>query len=183
VARDRRRDKNRKRRQDAQRAQGDGTNPIHRADEPGSLDHIGSADEADAAIVAGAGGEVADDAALDDVTGVEHPEALSPEEFNELEDQVDEAELEIEASGATDAELELDDAHRAKAHHVEAPKQSGPRFVRFLRASWAELRRVQWPDRRQVSQATAVVLGFVVVAGLYLGVADWAAKKVVDFII
>jgi preprotein translocase subunit SecE len=28
-----------------------------------------------------------------------------------------------------------------------------------------------------------VVIGFVVVAGLYLGVADWVAKKIVDFII
>jgi preprotein translocase SecE subunit len=42
---------------------------------------------------------------------------------------------------------------------------------------------VQWPDRRQVGQATAVVLGFVVVAGLYLGLADAVAKKIVDFII
>lgn len=183
MARDRKRAKDRKRRQEAQNAK-DGENPIHRADEPGSLGHAsGAADEADAAIVAGAGGEVAGDGALADVEGVEHPESLSSEEFTELEDAVDEAELDIEESGATDAELELDDAHRAKAHHVEAPKQSGPRFVRFLRASWAELRRVQWPDRRQVSQATAVVLGFVVIAGLYLGVADWAAKKVVDFII
>ena len=30
---------------------------------------------------------------------------------------------------------------------------------------------------------TAVVIGFVVVAGLYLGVADWVAKKIVDYII
>ena len=42
---------------------------------------------------------------------------------------------------------------------------------------------MQWPDRRQVGQATAVVLGFVVVAGLYLGVADEVAKQIVDSII
>jgi preprotein translocase SecE subunit len=53
----------------------------------------------------------------------------------------------------------------------------------FLRASWAELQRVQWPDRRQVAQATAVVLGFVIVAGVYLGVADRVAQEVVNFII
>jgi preprotein translocase subunit SecE len=62
--------------------------------------------------------------------------------------------------------------------------RSGPgRFAAFVRASWAELQRVQWPDRRQVAQATAVVLGFVVVAGVYLGVADRIAQEVVDFII
>ena len=42
---------------------------------------------------------------------------------------------------------------------------------------------MQWPDRRQVFQATSVVIGFVIVAGAYLGVADWAAQKLVNFII
>ena len=53
----------------------------------------------------------------------------------------------------------------------------------FLRASWAELQRVQWPDRRQVVQATAVVLGFVAIAGAYLGVADYVAKEIVEFVL
>jgi preprotein translocase subunit SecE len=57
------------------------------------------------------------------------------------------------------------------------------RFTGFLRASWAELQRVQWPDRRQVGQATAVVIGFVIVAGAYLGLADTLAQKLVDFIL
>jgi preprotein translocase subunit SecE len=42
---------------------------------------------------------------------------------------------------------------------------------------------VQWPDRRQVGQATAVVLGFVVVAGAFLGVIDALAQRLVDLII
>lgn len=70
---------------------------------------------------------------------------------------------------------------------LEKPERStaggGPRFFRFLKASWAELQRVQWPDRPQVIQATAVVLGFVVIAGAYLGVADFAAKKFMEFIL
>jgi preprotein translocase SecE subunit len=57
------------------------------------------------------------------------------------------------------------------------------RTVAFLRASWAELQRMQWPDRRHTSQATAVVLGFVVVAGIYLGVADWLAQKIVNLVL
>ena len=91
--------------------------------------------------------------------------------------------MEIERSGAIDEDLELHHASRAKPHPVAAPAEGGPRFVRFLRASWAELRRVQWPDRRQVTQATAVVLGFVVIAGAYLGIADYVAKQVVNLII
>jgi preprotein translocase subunit SecE len=72
----------------------------------------------------------------------------------------------------------------ATAARPGAPTPSGPgRLIAFLQASWAELQRVQWPDRRQVFQATAVVLGFVVVAGLYLGLADRVAQELVDLII
>ena len=57
------------------------------------------------------------------------------------------------------------------------------RLVEFLRGSWRELQRVQWPDRRQVFQATGVVLGFVIVAGAFLGVASFAAQKIVNLIL
>ena len=57
------------------------------------------------------------------------------------------------------------------------------RFGAFLRACWAELKRVQWPNRRQVIQATAVVLAFVVIAGGYLGLLDVVWSRVVDAII
>jgi preprotein translocase SecE subunit len=68
---------------------------------------------------------------------------------------------------------------------VDAPvrKQQGSKLVNFIRACWAELQRVQWPDRRQVGQATAVVLGFVVIAGAFLGLADVAAQELVDLIL
>ena len=57
------------------------------------------------------------------------------------------------------------------------------RLLGFLQGSWRELQRVQWPDRRQVAQATGVVLGFVIVAGVFLGLADLVASKLVTFII
>jgi preprotein translocase SecE subunit len=66
---------------------------------------------------------------------------------------------------------------------VPVRKQQGSKLVNFIRACWAELERVQWPDRRQVGQATAVVLGFVVIAGAFLGLADIAAQKLVDLIL
>jgi preprotein translocase subunit SecE len=62
-------------------------------------------------------------------------------------------------------------------------RPTGNRLINFLQGSWRELQRVQWPDRRQVVQATGVVIGFVIVAGLYLGAADWAAGKIVNLII
>ena len=62
-------------------------------------------------------------------------------------------------------------------------EQGGNRAIGFLRPARAELQRVQWPDRRQVFQATAVVLGFVAIAGAYLGLADYVAKEIVEFIL
>jgi preprotein translocase SecE subunit len=93
-------------------------------------------------------------------------------------DAVDERELEAESDAAIAAS-----PTRASRGGAVGPKPQGNKVLNFLRASWAELQRVQWPDRRQVAQATAVVLGFVALAGAYLGVADWAAQRVVDFII
>jgi preprotein translocase SecE subunit len=57
------------------------------------------------------------------------------------------------------------------------------RVVGFLADCWTELQRVQWPDRRHVGQATAVVLGFVVIAGSYLGLMDAIWKPIVNAII
>jgi preprotein translocase subunit SecE len=57
------------------------------------------------------------------------------------------------------------------------------RLIQFLQGSWRELQRVQWPDRRQVMQATGVVIGFVIVAGVFLGVADFVAGKAVTLIL
>jgi preprotein translocase SecE subunit len=63
------------------------------------------------------------------------------------------------------------------------PARHRNRLIAFLQGCWRELQRVQWPDQRQVVQATGVVLGFVIVAGAYLGLADWVATKIVNFIL
>lgn len=65
---------------------------------------------------------------------------------------------------------------------AKAPKEKG-RFRTFLRSSWAELRRVQWPDRKQMSTMTSIVIGFVIIAGAYLGAIDWVAQQIVDLIV
>ncbi len=109
--------------------------------------------------------------------------------------ELDEHEVEAEALaegdiGADELEEPLDSTARAAPgggggrggvspeQASGAPIRGGNRVLSFLRASWAELQRVQWPDRRQVTQATAVVLGFVAIAGAYLGLADlWPRKS------
>jgi preprotein translocase SecE subunit len=72
----------------------------------------------------------------------------------------------------------------ASGSTVGAPRAwLGARLLGFLEGSWRELQRVQWPDRRQVMQATGVVIGFVIVASVFLGLADLVASKVVSFIL
>jgi preprotein translocase subunit SecE len=161
VARQRQRARDRK-----QRAREQASNPVpepnelHRSNVPGSLDHVsGVEEEFEAAIVSGAEGDAADDG-----VGAE----------------VSEEEIERQA-------LQAAPSRREGAIEARQPggvtTRGGNRFINFLRASWAELQRVQWPDRRQVAQATGVVIGFVIIAGLYLGAADWVAQKVVNFVI
>ena len=68
---------------------------------------------------------------------------------------------------------------------VAAPARAGllARLIGFIQGSWRELQRVQWPDRRQVAQATGVVLGFVIVAGVFLGLADLAFSYLMNYIL
>ena len=68
------------------------------------------------------------------------------------------------------------------AEHAHPRKQRG-RVITFLGHCVDELRRVQWPDRRQTGQATAVTLGFVVIAGGFLGLMDAIWKPIVNAII
>ena len=57
------------------------------------------------------------------------------------------------------------------------------RLLTFLGHVIDELRRVQWPDRRQVGQGTLVTLLFVLVAGGYLGLLDAIWKPVIEAIL
>jgi preprotein translocase subunit SecE len=133
---------------------------IHRSGVPSELEHASFAEEEfEEALVAGAEGVPLDDAAQ--------------AAFGEG------AELVPADVAAANAVEEAPDHAKSGA----PTRGGGNRVFNFLRASWAELQRVQWPDRRQVFQATCVVAGFVIIAGLYLGLADEVASKIVDYIL
>lgn len=57
---------------------------------------------------------------------------------------------------------------------------SGRGFWRFVLDSRIELRKVVWPERQETLTMTAVVFGFLAVAGLFFWVLDlflaWATK-------
>ncbi|MGP0102548.1 MAG: preprotein translocase subunit SecE [Solirubrobacteraceae bacterium] len=192
MARDRKRAKQRRargggaavRRRDAADAAAERTSThppapgtIERADLPGALDHAGAeVDEFDAALVRGAAGvPVAPDA---DLVGDGGFDFATEDALQEPQGPSGPG-----GTGGTGGGGGGGGGGGEVARPSGAPLRGGNRAIGFLRASWAELQRVQWPDRRQVTQATAVVLGFVTIAGLYLGLADYVAKEIVEFVL
>ena len=57
------------------------------------------------------------------------------------------------------------------------------RLIAFLIAVWAELQRVQWPNRKQLMQMTGVVLMFCLIAGGYLGLLDAIFSRLIQQIL
>lgn len=173
-----RRQRSKQRRHRAQ--DGGGTGDLVRADLPGALQHAsGEVDEFDAALIRGAEGVPAQ--------ADQEPQPSAARDVAQEQGGAGNgggrngngSVGDVAGEEAFGAEPEV-----RRPSGVAHPRRSlGARAVAFLKASWAELQRVQWPDRREVSQATAVVLGFVAVAGIYLGVADYVAQKIVNFIL
>src|SRR6266545_6432466 len=76
-------------------------------------------------------------------------------------------------------EREKEERRKARAKELQkgqaekAEKRRGA-VIGFLLSCWAELKRVQWPDRDTLVQASAVTFIFVAVMAAYLGALDAA---------
>jgi preprotein translocase SecE subunit len=129
-----------------------------------------------------------------------------PEDLGRADDVLEDEPDVIDEAADRELELEAEEAGAFSDEPVEeiAPDSAtGPRGVRggveagaaaeersglgkvwhFFQNVWAELQRVQWPDRKQVTTLTGVVLGFVLIAGGYLGLLDAIFSRVIDEII
>lgn len=71
---------------------------------------------------------------------------------------------------------------RGGREHEEHHREHG-RVVGFLIAVWAELNRVQWPNRQQLTSLTGITLMFVLIVGGYLGLLDAIFSKLVSAIL
>ena len=65
---------------------------------------------------------------------------------------------------------------------VVQEKQRGA-VTGFIASCWAELKRVQWPNRDTLVQASAVTVLFVAVMATYLGILDAVFSQLVDLFI
>ena len=124
------------------------------------------------------------EAALDDDEAAELVEEQALEEIEDWERADDFAEDDlVDDDGPTGAgEAGYAVRGRRGRDPAEAHKDRS-RVVQFLIAVWAELQRVQWPNRQALVTLTGVVLGFVLIAGGYLGLLDAIFSELIQAIL
>ena len=133
----------------------------------------------------------ADDAGLGDTAPPEPTKHAFPDVEEARLAEAGGVESDTPVPGVYEDELHDDDevegdlvpAGRSARSRDGHPRKRRGRLLTFLRHCVDELRRVQWPDRRQVGQGTAVTLGFVVIAGAYLGLLDAIWKPLIQAIL
>ena len=110
-------------------------------------------------------------------TDAELDSTVAPEPTKHAFPDVEEARM---AEAGVDAEAEsalpTDPAVLEERAEARRGRKQRGKIITFLGHVVDELKRVQWPDRRQTGQGTAVTLGFVVVAGGFLGLMDAALE-------
>jgi preprotein translocase SecE subunit len=127
-----------------------------------------------------------DSTAAPEPTDTELDSTATPEpiELEHAFPDVEEARLAEAGGGEFDADLApTDPAVIEEREEARKPRRQRGKIITFLGHVVDELRRVQWPDRRQTGQGTAVTLGFVVVAGGFLGLMDAIWKPIVEAIL
>ncbi len=71
---------------------------------------------------------------------------------------------------------------RPRAQSTEAGARRGGLF-HFFEESWAELKKVEWPDQKAVISGTTVVLVACIIVGTYLWLNDELWKYVVKHVL
>ena len=117
-------------------------------------------------------------------TDAELDSTPAPEPTKHAFPDVEEARMAEAGAGDFDEDVApTDPAVIEEREEARKPRRQRGKILTFLGHVVDELRRVQWPDRRQTGQGTAVTLGFVVVAGGFLGLMDAIWKPIVEAIL
>jgi preprotein translocase subunit SecE len=116
-------------------------------------------------------------------TGADLAASAPPEAIGRSDTVVETPPLPLAADAEADPEAAASRATLGRAADERERAGRHGKVVAFLIAVWAELQRVQWPKRRQLTTLTGIVLGFVIVMGAYLGALDWIFSGLVQLII
>ena len=84
------------------------------------------------------------------------------------------------------AKVESNKAEKAQKDK-KSEKKSKPsifnRIGRWLRELKSELKKVQWPSKKQTGNNTAIVIACVVIVGLFIWIFDFAASGLINALI
>jgi preprotein translocase subunit SecE len=184
MARNRQRAKQRQAERRARRLADEGAAPAKERDDQATDDPTAvdpsAAVPPELAVGAPPTDEGRSDTVIEDEPPVTEEEAYE-EAYEEIEDwEVEDPEEAIAERGAGEAGYEA----RGRRGREDAQRhKERPRVVQFLIAVWAELQRVQWPNRQALVTLTGVVLGFVLIAGGYLGLLDAIFSELIKTIL
>jgi preprotein translocase SecE subunit len=74
------------------------------------------------------------------------------------------------------------ESERRRAAKQEPTERQRGAVTGFIASCWAELKRVQWPDRETLIQASTITVIFIAVMAAYLGVLDavfnWIVQRI-----
>ena len=62
---------------------------------------------------------------------------------------------------------------------IVAMSPDGRRFIHYAKDSWYEVKKVVWPTRKETTQMTLVLFGFVLIMSLFL----WFADKLIEWLV
>jgi preprotein translocase SecE subunit len=81
------------------------------------------------------------------------------------------------------AKAKESEQRRAPKAAAQPEKRQRGGVIGFFMSCWAELKRVQWPDRETLIQASAITLVFITIMAAYLGVLDavfnWLVQRII----
>jgi preprotein translocase SecE subunit len=129
----------------------------------------------------GDGAALAAPPADDPVEAADLAVGAPPEELGRSDTALEEGEDEPAEVAVAEPEVPAEPGGAVRPDRAERPRApERGRVMAFLVAVVAELRRVEWPNRQALFTLTAVVLGFVLLAGGYLGLLDAIFSRVIE---
>ena len=110
------------------------------------------------------------------------PKAPAPAKRSRAERRAEERERKETERKAREEEKRRERERIEKREKRASEERQRGRVIGFIASCWAELKRVQWPDRDTLVQASAVTLVFVAIAAAYLGALDalfsWLVNRI-----
>jgi preprotein translocase SecE subunit len=117
-----------------------------------------------------------------DEQSLELPEAPAPARPSRAERRAEERRRRDRERKDREEEKRRERERLAKKEKQAAGERQRGAVIGFIVSCWAELKRVQWPDRDTLVQASAVTIVFVAIAAAYLGALDaafnWMIKQI-----